>query len=580
MALSLAPFANAAPMLRLVGTTIGPASIAVGSNGPTRVVEAYNAGDGALPLTVTSSAPWAVPTVGPAGPCTTTNQVAAPCIPISVALNTASLTAGPQTAILTVTGDANTVDAPQTIAVIAAMGGSVPSTITAYVPPNGSVDVPTPTNGGLRAQATTQDGNNWLSMTTPGGGSFQFVYNWSVHIAPQPANAPGTYYGTMAISGSNFAGDNKTITVTMNVTTLPIAQAPAAVAVRLAQGAPPMDATFPAARVTLNNLGQGTLTVTGVSATTASCGNSWLTAATTSTGANLTFDPTGQAVGTCTATLTFTTNAANTLAPVPVTMQVVAKGPPLINYQGVVDNATYTPGGTVSPGDIVVVKGEQFSFASGANGYLSAGQVPLPTSLGGVSVSVNGQPAPLYYAFYGQIAFEMPWEIAPGAALVKVTNSNGVVSNPASVQVAAKAPGILLINGGPYGVITNAIDGSFPFPVGTFPGVSSHPVSVGDILTIWAIGLGPSTPAASDGQPPPYPPTPWLVVVPAVSFGTGGGLVPPVSATPSYAGPHSVYPGLYQVNVTVPPGCPTGTVSVRLAFGDGTLSNAVPVAVQ
>jgi uncharacterized protein (TIGR03437 family) len=566
-------------MLRLASATIGPVSIAAGANGPAQVVEAYNAGDGALNLAVQSSQPsWAVPAVGAARPCTTT-QAATLCIPITVSLNTASLGAGTQTAILTVSGDANTVDAPQTVTVTVAVGGAVPSSVNAYVPPNGSVDIPAPTNSNLSWKATTQDGNSWLSMTISGGGSFRFVYAWNVHIAAQPANVPGVYTGAMALSGSSFAGDNKTIPVTMTVTTLPIAQNPGPVTVRLAQGAPPMDATFPAASVTLNNLGLGTLTVTGVTTSIASCGNSWLTVAQTSTGAALKFDPTGQPVGTCAATLTFTTNAANTLAPVQVTMQVVAKGSPLINYQGVVDNATYTPGGTVSPGDIVVVKGEQFSFAAAANGYVSAGQVPLPTSLGGVSVSVNGQPAPLYYAFYGQIAFEMPWEIAPGTALVTVTSSSAV-SNPASVPVATKAPGILLINGGPYGVITNATDGSFPFPVGTFPGVASHPVTAGNILTIWAIGLGPSTPAASDGQPPPYPPLAWLVVLPAVSFGTGGSLVPPVSTAPSFAGLSSQYPGLYQVNVTVPTGCPTGTVNVRLAFGDGTFSNAVPIAVQ
>jgi uncharacterized protein (TIGR03437 family) len=565
-------------MLRLVKTTVGPASIAVGSNGPTLAVEAYNAGDGTLPLRVVSSAPWAVPTVGTAGRCTTTTQVTVPCIPISVALNTASLAAGMQTAILTVTGDATTADAPQTITVTAAMGGAVPSSIAVYVAPGSYVNVPTPTNSNMYSSPTTQDGNRWLSMTITGGGSFQYSYPWSVHIEPQPANVPGVYTGTMTLSSSTFAGDNKSIAVTMNVTAQPIAQDPGPVTVRLAQGAPPMSAPF--SGVNLNNLGLGTLTVAGVTASIASCGSSWLTVAQTAAGAALTFDPTGQPLGACRATLTFTTNAANTLAPVPVTMQVVAAGQPSINYQGVQDNATYTPGGAVAPGDIVVVKGEQFSFAAAANGYVPASQVPLPTNLGGVSVSVNGENAPLFYAFYGQIAFEMPWDIAPGTALVTVTNSGGAVSNLASVPVATRAPGILLINGGPYPVITNALDGSFPFAVGAFPGLNTHPVRAGDILTIWAIGLGPTSPAALTGQPPPFPPLAWLLDVPKIAFTAGSINISPVYATPSFAGLSSQYTGLYQVNVTVPQGCPTGTAYVRMGFADSTFSNAVPIAVQ
>jgi uncharacterized protein (TIGR03437 family) len=419
-------------------------------------------------------------------------------------------------------------------------------------------------------------------MTYSGGGSFQFVYNWKIHIAPQPANVPGSYYGSMVLTNSSFAGDNKTVPVTMNVTTLPIALDPGPVTVRLAQGAPPMSAPFTG--VTLNNLGLGALTVTGVTASVASgCGNSWLTVTPTASGAALTFDPTGLQEGSCTATLTFSTNAVNTLAPVRVTMQVVPKDQPLINYQGVVDNATYTPGGTVAQGDIVVVKGEQFSFSATPNGISTpASASPMPASLSGVSVTVNDETAPLFYAFYGQIAFQMPWDIAPGTALVKVTNSNGLVSKLASVKVAVKAPGILLINGGPYPVITNAIDGSFPFAVGAFPGLTTHPVTAGDILTIWSIGLGPTSPAAVTGQAPPYPPLAWLTDMPSVAFSGDGGsfLVPPVYATPSFAGLSSQYPGLYQVNVTVPANCPTGTVSVSLLYADRTTSNAAPIAVQ
>ncbi len=563
VALTLLPLANAAPMLRLVSTTVGPASIAVGANGPAQTVEAYNAGDGTLSLSVTSSATWAVPTVGASRACTSTSVVST-CVPIAVAFNTSALTAGTQTAILTVNGASGTVDAPQTITVTIAMGGSIPSSISVYVPPGGSTDVAIPTNSDLRWSATTTDPNNWLSVIISGNGSFKFVYPWYVHIAATAANTVGAYTGKVTLSGSSFAADNVSIPVTMNVTTQPIAQQPAAVNVRLAQGAPPMSSPF--VGIALTNLGLGTLTVTGVSASGATCSGSWMTVTQTSTGAALIFDPTGQSLGTCSATLTFTTNAVNTLAPVPVAMQVVAKGSPLINYQGVTDNVTFAAGSVVCPGDIAVVKGEQFSFASAANGLAITGQVPWPTSLGGVGISVNGEAAPLYYTFYGQIAFEIPMDTKVGTALVAITRDDGSpASNPASVTVAARAPGI--------DVITNASNG------GSVPSASS-PAHAGDTLTLWSFGLGLTSPAALTGQPPPYPPLAQLIDTPTVSFGTGSAIVPPVTATPGFAGLSPQYPTLYQVNVTIPANAPTGTVNVRLGFPDGTFSNTVQIAVQ
>jgi uncharacterized protein (TIGR03437 family) len=68
-----------------------------------------------------------------------------------------------------------------------------------------------------------------------------------------------------------------------------------------------------------------------------------------------------------------------------------------------------------------------------------------------------------------------------------------------------------------------------------------------------------------------------LTTMPTVTFGTG--LFGTISATPSFAGlsPGSV--GLYQVNVTIPAGVPSGTVNVGLVFPDSS-SNSVQIAVQ
>jgi hypothetical protein len=402
-------------MLRLVNTTVGPVSVATGTNGGTQTVEAYNAGDGALNLTATPTDPatgkavtWLQASVQTSRGCTTTT-LSGTCIPIVLSLNTAALPAGSSTAVVTVT-DPNAADSPQTITVTVAMGGGIPSTVNAYVATNGSLDIPITTTSALRYTATTQDKNPWLSLG--GGGSFNFSY--TIHLAPQPANAPGTYTGSLSISGSSFAGDNKIVPVTMNVTNSPIAQGPAGpINIRQAQGAPPFAPPYTAIPLTVNSIGQQGLTF---GTPTVSTGASWLTAAANGAGANLTIDSTaaGLAPGSYSATVTIPSNAINGSVTVPVNLLVVPKGPPVIAFQGVQDNATFNPGDNLTPGDVAVVKGEQLSFSP----FTSGSAPPLATTVADASVLVNGTPAPLFYTLYGQIAFQVPTTTPAGNALV------------------------------------------------------------------------------------------------------------------------------------------------------------------
>jgi len=82
-----------APVLRLVSSTVGPVPVALNASAGTRTVEAFNAGDGALSLTFSSSVTWISVAAGPSRGCTTTLE-AGTCIPLQLTLNTASLPAG------------------------------------------------------------------------------------------------------------------------------------------------------------------------------------------------------------------------------------------------------------------------------------------------------------------------------------------------------------------------------------------------------------------------------------------------------------------------------------------------------
>ncbi len=549
----------ASPKLRLSASTVGPVSIAQGANGSGQTVEAYNAGDGSFNLTLSSSASWLAAAVGGQRSCTTRSGT---CTPLNFALNTSALPAGMATAIVTVS-DPNTVDAPQTITVTVQMGGGVPGSVDVYVAPGSSRAVTFTTNSPLSAAMKTNDGGNWLALTLDGSGSFRFTYPYRLRLSPPPGMGEGTYNGTVTTSGSGFAPDNKAIAVTMRVTSQPIAvPSTTALKVQLAQGAPAWTGS-----IVLNNPGNGTLAVTSATAT----GGTWLTAQSYAGGAALKLDTGSVSPGTYTGSVAIASNAVNGTITVPVTFVVVAKGAPSIRYQGVVDNGTFGAGEAAAGGDVMVVLGDQLSF-----GALTVGQAPpLSTTVGGAQVLVNGTAAPMYYSSYGQLAFQLPYGLSPGSVDVQVSR-DGQLSNKVSVDIASRAPRALLIGSTGYGAIVNQ-DGSLPMPTGALPGVNTHPAHAGDTLTIYAIGLGETSPLPAAGGPAPASePLARLTTMPAVVFGGGIGAL---TATPLFAGLTPTYAGLYQVNVTIPDGVPKGTLSVTLAFPD-SVSNAASIAIE
>jgi uncharacterized protein (TIGR03437 family) len=388
------------------------------------------------------------------------------------------------------------------------------------------------------------------------------VYPYTVRLAPASSMSEGTYTGTLTTSGSSVPAENKSIPVTMRVTKQPIGvPSVTALAVRLAQGAPPLTTNL-----LLSNVGQGTLAVTGATVT----GGSWLTATSFAGGAVLKIDPGSLPVGTNSGSVTLASNAVNGAVTVPVDFEVVAKGAPTIDYQGVVDNATFVPGEAVSGGSIVAVKGDQLTFTE------ASAAPPLPTQVGGAKVLVNGLETPMFYSLYRQLAFQMPYTVAPGTYEVQVER-DGVRGNKVSLDVVTRAPRILMVGATPWGVVTFPDFTSFPFPAGTFPGITTRPARAGDTLIIWAIGLGPTSPQPAAGAPAPATePLARLTNTPTALFGNGIGAIP---ATPQYAGLAANYAGLYQVNVTVPANTAKGLVNLRLVFGDA-ISNAAQIAIE
>jgi uncharacterized protein (TIGR03437 family) len=541
---------SAAPRLNLIQTAL-TVSVPVGTNGPTETLDTFNIGSGTLSLTATSSVSWLVPTVASSQVC----GLRGGCYPVSIAFQTSSLAAGTYTGIITLS-DPNAVDSPQDINVTAQVGGDVPSTLAFNLAPGGTTSATFTTNGNISAKVS---GASWLTTSTSANSSTG-GYVTTVTATAGSSMAASDYNGTITISGSSFAPDNKQIAVSLNVTTQPIAQVSStALYFNIAQGAQPQTDN-----VAVTDAGQGTVTVSGVTATAASSGT-WLTATTVTGGISVTANPAGLSPDTYTGTVTVASNAVNGTITIPVQLVVAAQGPPVAGAGGVVNNGTFAGGEPLAQGDIAAVFGVQFDY----DAPQGATNLPLLTTMDGIQVLVNGVAAPVYYVSAGQINFEIPINAATGDGTIQVVR-NGTPGNLIYVDINAQVPRFILY--GNYGIITT--------PDGALTGIPANPVKPGDTVVVYALGLGPTTSPVPSGAASPSSP---LAVVPGttkVCFGVETPFFQAPCATAFFSGLTPNYVGLYQINVTIPAGVTSGNSTMSLLLVDNVESTAVQLAVQ
>ncbi|HEV2829465.1 MAG TPA: lamin tail domain-containing protein [Pyrinomonadaceae bacterium] len=109
----------------------------------------------------------------------------------------------------------------------------------------------------------------------------------------------------------------------------------------------------------------------------------------------------------------------------------------------------------VAPDSIAVALGGALSFTTQQAQHQSDGT--FPTTLGGTRVTVNGQPAQMFFVSPNEVHFHVPATTALGAAEVVVTNSDGFQSR-GSVTISRAAPGVFTNTGDGLGegMILNA----------------------------------------------------------------------------------------------------------------------------
>ena len=113
---------------------------------------------------------------------------------------------------------------------------------------------------------------------------------------------------------------------------------------------------------------------------------------------------------------------------------------PTIDADGVVSGASFQPG--IVPGSWLTIKGSNLSPVASDTWDKAIVNGNLPTSLDGVSVSVGGKPAYVYFISPGQINVQAP-DVGAGPVPVTVTTPSGT-SAAVTATVVAQAPAFFL----------------------------------------------------------------------------------------------------------------------------------------
>ena len=250
----------------------------------------------------------------------------------------------------------------------------------------------------------------------------------------------------------------------------------------------------------------------------------------------------------------------------PVVSVLLNTTPAAARLKSVVNAALYASSSQIAPGSLVSLYGNV--LATGAPALATS--IPLPTSLGGVSVTFNNIPAPLTYVSSSQVNAQVPWKAPAGIATVLVS-VNGTLLPPFNVAVGAFSPAVFAFPSGAGAVVNQ--DYTFAAAAGAIPGSpSSRPAKYGEVVTIYATGLGAVDLSIADGMGSSDA-LRYTVTKPRVLIGGA-------SAQVLFSGLSPDFVGVNQLNVVVPDGADTGVQPVQIMFGGVTSSAKVTMAVQ
>jgi len=223
--------------------------------------------------------------------------------------------------------------------------------------------------------------------------------------------------------------------------------------------------------------------------------------------------------------------------------------------QSVTDAASYGP--RVAPGALATIFGQNLaSSETEANGF------PLPTTLGGTNVVVQGVQAPLYYVNTTQINFQVPSGLKSGQASV-VVHATGGTSSSYTITVISEAPAIFQY-GNNHAVAQNN-DTAHSL------NSSTAPAAAGSVITVYLTGQGPVDNPVTDGLATPASPISTATASATATIGPQNAAVQFLGLTPDNV-------GLAQANIQVP-ALPNGDYPLVITVG-GIVSTSAVISVS
>ena len=237
---------------------------------------------------------------------------------------------------------------------------------------------------------------------------------------------------------------------------------------------------------------------------------------------------------------------------------------PVSGVTDVVSAASFSSTG-VAPGELIAIYGNSIGPSTPAGLTVdSTGKVA--TSIGGVTVSFDGDRAPLLYASAGQINAVVPFAVAGKTTTVMQVTAPGNAAFSATLPVSTAAPAIFVTSAAGQGAILNG-----DLSVNS----AANPAARGSTIAIYATGTGLLTPGLADGT-----------IVSAMNLPSSAASISvTIGGLPAMVGYQGAAPGMVagvmQINAQVPANvAPGAAVPVTIGVGSIAGTNTVTVAVK
>ena len=255
----------------------------------------------------------------------------------------------------------------------------------------------------------------------------------------------------------------------------------------------------------------------------------------------------------------------------------VANPRPTIVTGGVLNAASFAKdasghGSPVAPGSLVAIFASNFGTDES-----DASSVPLPTTLGNVSVSIGGTAAPILNVVpeAGIINAQVPFEAAGDSDADVVVTLNSTSSLPEKIAIAPAAPGIFTIPPGVGNAVFVNLDGTVA-SASTALGVPTHPIARGESGLFYATGLGNLTPFLVDGAND----TTQLHTANQTPIVWIGGVKTGITAQVLFAGQAPQFPGVNQINIVIPLNAPVGdAIPIQIQSADGSATSPATATI-